>query len=374
MAAQKEQTGTALAPTSAAEVVKADDYGAIMERVLVVGDLAKLTAQERVSYYLAVCNSMGLNPLTRPFEYLNLNGKLTLYAVRNCTDQLRSRHGVSTEIVKRASQGRDSELYEVIARATTADGRYDESSGVVYIGGLRGEALANALMKAETKAKKRATLSLVGLSMLDETEVESIPRQRAEPVLVDHATGEIVEQHAPARSDQRTVSRVCASFAEVRRINNLEDAAECLRVSREERAEALASGRITPNGTGRKAVDEAMVAAEKHYDLLRERESFQPEQPAQPPVVEEDAAVAAARVVYKQMKTRIAATVEDSDPEDGLADLSALREEVLALADTPGWSVNGKALASLLKLCADAGRALEQRRAEGDAAPSDLEG
>jgi hypothetical protein len=373
VAAQKEQS-TALAQTSAAEVVKAEDYSAIMERVLVVGDLAKLTAQERVSYYFAVCNSMGLNPLTRPFEYLNLNGKLTLYAVRNCTDQLRSRHGVSTEIVKRASQGRDSELYEVIARATTADGRYDESSGVVYIGGLRGEALANALMKAETKAKKRATLSLVGLSMLDETEVESIPRQRAEPVLVDHATGEIVEQHAPARSDQRTVARVCAAFAEVRNLNDATDAGGQLRRANDLRDEALASGRITPNGSGRKAVDEAMVAAEKHYDLLRERESFQQEPPAEPPAVEEDAAIAAARVVYKQMRTRIAATVEDSDPEEGLADLSALREEVLALADTPGWPADGKPLASLLKLCADAGRALEQRRAEGDAAPSDLEG
>ena len=46
---------------------------------------------------------------------------------------------------------------------------------MVPIEGLRGEALSNAMMKATTKAKRRVTLSLCGLGMLDETEVESIP-------------------------------------------------------------------------------------------------------------------------------------------------------------------------------------------------------
>jgi len=40
---------------------------------------------------------------------------------------------------------------------------------------LQGESLANALMKAETKAKRRVTLSICGLGMLDETEIGSIP-------------------------------------------------------------------------------------------------------------------------------------------------------------------------------------------------------
>ena len=42
---------------------------------------------------------------------------------------------------------------------------------------LKGDALANALMKAETKAKRRVTLSIAGLGWLDETELETIPRQ-----------------------------------------------------------------------------------------------------------------------------------------------------------------------------------------------------
>jgi hypothetical protein len=192
--------------------------------------------------------------------------------------------------------------------------------------------------------------------------------------VVNEATGEIVEQPAPARSDQRTVARVCAKYAEVQRCTNANDAAWQLSEAANECENALDAGLITPYGTGRTAVNLAENAAKRHYSMLLKRESVQPEQPAEQPVVEEGADIAAAQVVYKQMRTRIIATTELADPEDGLADLEVLRAEVKALADTPGWSVNGKALASLLKLCADVGRDLEQRRANADAAPSDLEG
>ncbi|MDQ3831524.1 MAG: hypothetical protein M3361_19940 [Candidatus Tectomicrobia bacterium] len=54
--------------------------------------------------------------------------------------------------------------------------REDESTGAVSVGNLRGDALANALMKCETKAKRRVTLSIAGLGWLDETEIETIPQ------------------------------------------------------------------------------------------------------------------------------------------------------------------------------------------------------
>jgi hypothetical protein len=57
-----------------------------------------------------------------------------------------------------------------------ANGRTDESTGAVPIKGVHGEALANAFLKAETKAKRRVTLSICGLGLLDETELETIPR------------------------------------------------------------------------------------------------------------------------------------------------------------------------------------------------------
>lgn len=147
----------------------------IVESVVIQGDLSKLSPDQRVSYYRAVCDSLGLNPLTRPFDYITLNGKLTLYAKRDATDQLRKRHAISVTIVSRE---RVDDVYIVTARAVAPDGRADESTGAVSIAALKGDALANAYMKAETKAKRRVTLSIVGLGWLDETEIETVPSAR----------------------------------------------------------------------------------------------------------------------------------------------------------------------------------------------------
>lgn len=145
---------------------------AAIERVLIEGDLSVLNEQQRTQYLVRVCESMGLNPLTKPFEYVKLNNKLTLYCTRAGTDQLRKVNRVSIKITERQNH---ENVYIVTAQATTPDGRYDESTGAVSIGGLRGDALANACMKAETKAKRRVTLSICGLGWLEESEIETIP-------------------------------------------------------------------------------------------------------------------------------------------------------------------------------------------------------
>jgi hypothetical protein len=143
-----------------------------MESVITKGDLSKLTPQERVQFYKATCDSVGLNPLTRPLEYLTLNGKTVLYARRDAADQLRKINGISVEVV---SQKADGDMLTVHVRARDKTGRSDEDFGVVSIAGLRGEARANATLKCITKAKRRVTLSIAGLGFLDETEVDDIP-------------------------------------------------------------------------------------------------------------------------------------------------------------------------------------------------------
>ncbi len=150
------------------------------ERALLTGDLAALNQEQRTSLYMKVCESLNLNPLTQPFQYLNLNGKLQMYASRNCTDQLRQIHSVSLKITGRTTVG---DAYIVTAQASTPAGRVDESTGVIVAGHLKGDNLANALMKAETKAKRRVTLSICGLSMMDETELETVKDAK----LVDQA-------------------------------------------------------------------------------------------------------------------------------------------------------------------------------------------
>lgn len=144
--------------------------GVAIERVLIGGDLSALSPDQKLSYYNKVCDSLGLNPLTQPFSYIRLNGKEVLYATRACTEQLRTIHKVSLTITSREVMG---DVYVVTAQAKTGE-RCDESTGAVTIKGLAGDNLANAYMKAETKAKRRVTLSICGLGLLDETEVASI--------------------------------------------------------------------------------------------------------------------------------------------------------------------------------------------------------
>jgi hypothetical protein len=160
--------------------VQGDD--AIMERVIALGDLKLLKAEERNSYYLAVCRSLGLNPMTRPFEYITLNGKLVLYARKDCTEQLRRLHGIS--IVKLETNERDG-VFEVLAYAKSKDGREDVDFGAVSIKGLQGDALVNAKLKSITKSKRRVTLSICGLGMVDETEIETIPTVHAVPAQIE---------------------------------------------------------------------------------------------------------------------------------------------------------------------------------------------
>ena len=156
----------------------------LQEKVLLGGDLSRLSVQERLAYYNNICLSLELNPLTRPFEYLSLSGKTVLYARKDCTEQLRTKRHVSVKIVSReVVEG----IYVVTAQACMPDTdmpegiRWDESIGAVPIENVKGEARANAMMKGETKAKRRVTLSICGLGMLDETEVDSIPGAKVMP-------------------------------------------------------------------------------------------------------------------------------------------------------------------------------------------------
>lgn len=174
-------------------LAKADPAG-MLERVIAGGDLSKLSPADRLAYYMRRCESLGLNPYTQPFEYILLNNKLTLYARKDCADQLRNSRKVS---IGKPDIRFEDDWIIVTVEASTPDGRTDSDIGVVNRKDMGG-AFGNALMKAVTKAKRRVTLSICGLGMLDETEIDSIPDAKVPPpsvaVLpqrVDQDTGEI---------------------------------------------------------------------------------------------------------------------------------------------------------------------------------------
>lgn len=142
-------------------------------------DLSKLSEPQRVEYYKVVCERAGLDPMAKPFDLITLQGKLVLYANKTTTAQLTAINNLTVTIVsKEVVNG----LFVVTARATKPNGASSEDIGAVTIGGLTGDAAANAMMKAITKAKRRAVLGVCGLGMLDETETETIPAHHVETV------------------------------------------------------------------------------------------------------------------------------------------------------------------------------------------------
>jgi hypothetical protein len=145
----------------------------VLEKVMLSSDLSGLSPLEKVMHIKRVCESLGLNPLTSPIKLIKFQGKEIAYCSKDATEQLRKNNKVSiTSIVPNLLEGG---LYVVTATASIPDGRQDSSTGAVVTKGLNGDALANAMMKAETKAKRRVTLSICGLGFMDESEVESLP-------------------------------------------------------------------------------------------------------------------------------------------------------------------------------------------------------
>ena len=155
-----------------------------ISKLILKGDLSGLSEKEKVEYYGALCKSLNLNPMLKPFDYITFvrDGKQfeMLYATKSCAEQLRKIHGISVIETTRTITD-EYVVYDVKVQDST--GRTDTGTGVVSLVATRkdgtkykltGTAYADAIMKAETKAKRRATLSISGLGMLDETELDFV--------------------------------------------------------------------------------------------------------------------------------------------------------------------------------------------------------
>ena len=157
----------------------------IIESIVTKGDLSGLNQVQKVQYYNYRCKQIGLDPSAKPFDLLNLSGKQVLYANAGATQQLCNIHRLSTQIT---GKERVDDIYIVSVRVTGADGRVSENQGAVSIANLKGDALANGVLKATTKAIRRSVLAHCGLGMLDETEVETIPNAHKESIVIPQDT------------------------------------------------------------------------------------------------------------------------------------------------------------------------------------------
>jgi hypothetical protein len=157
------------------ELIAQNKIGAL-EKILAHGDLSPMDQEQRLTYMKTVCKTLGISMLGKPFDFIKLNGKLVMYANASCAAQLRALHNISLKVI---SKERVDGLYVVTVDAVTGKGRTDSAIGAINIKGLHGQALADALMKCETKAKRRATLSLCGLNMLDEISAKDVAEREA---------------------------------------------------------------------------------------------------------------------------------------------------------------------------------------------------
>jgi len=189
---------TDLAPNEERALATTDDEAAAaLAHVLGTGDLHQLTNEQRVGHYLALCRSLGINSLSRPFDWIEFEDyesrtkKLVLYPNKSCAEQLRRAHEISVRIVRKEPVG---DLFVVELEGTTPSGRVGFASKYVSVidrqgQRLRGQRLGNAYMKAESGALRRLTFSMVGLGGLPDPD----ELQRARMVVVD-GTGAVVEQ------------------------------------------------------------------------------------------------------------------------------------------------------------------------------------
>lgn len=137
----------------------------IIASLVINGDLSRLTPDQKVAFYNYKCQQAGLDPAAKPFDLLKLNGKEILYANIGCTQQLTANRGLSHQIVSRENI---NDTYCVFCRVTGPDNRSTENMGAASLKGLVGEAIANAMMKATSKAIRRTVLAHCGLGLLDD--------------------------------------------------------------------------------------------------------------------------------------------------------------------------------------------------------------
>lgn len=196
----------------------------IIAALVLNGDLKGLRPEQKIEFYKYRCEQVGLDSATKPFDLLILNGKEVLYANAACSQQLTAIHKLSHEITGREKV---DDIYIVNCRVIGIDKRYTENMGAVSLANLKGETLANAMMKANTKAIRRAVLAHCGLGMLDETEVATIVGAKVVPwnpiTMVTGMTIENKSEDKITNDEYKSLIKALSNFPETATENFIEE-------------------------------------------------------------------------------------------------------------------------------------------------------
>lgn len=154
-----------------------------VEDIILKQDLTVLPSDEKVKYVMMLCERLGIDFAQKPFAIIKFQGQEKLYATKDCTEQLRKIHGVSVTDIKHQLL---DDIFAVTVTLQDKYGKVDVATGAVPLviwdktlnaeRKLTTEEKCNAIMKAETKAKRRGTLSICGLGILDDSERDTMPK------------------------------------------------------------------------------------------------------------------------------------------------------------------------------------------------------
>ena len=181
--------------------------GDAMKSIALHGDYSKVSEGDRVNIALNLCETFGLNPATVPFNWLKneKTGAISLYPNKSCAAGLASNRNLSVEVVKEGPVM--DTAYSVTVRVKEGD-RVTEDVGVTSITyfkkgdastpgswtRIEGSGLADAIMKAHTKATRRTVLKHCGLSLPEEKEGEEPIIIVDTPVKVTETPKEVAKQ------------------------------------------------------------------------------------------------------------------------------------------------------------------------------------
>ena len=136
-------------------------------------DLRGLTKEEIAELVTDMAIRMGVDPSLAPIDIIpTREGKLVPYVNARGAAELRKRHGISVTDLETKKDGPD--VVVLIAHVRDLDGKTETGVGACEYDSARPATIARAWMVAETRAKRRATMSAVGIFLEAESdEVEA---------------------------------------------------------------------------------------------------------------------------------------------------------------------------------------------------------
>lgn len=164
------------------------------------GNTAKFTKEQKAELVMTISSHYGLNPALMPFNFINFQGQEKLYLTKVGCDQIAKNLNLTREIV---SKDLDKETLILTITAKVSDKeRSETASASIFLGSyntkgelvkLKGNDLANSLMKCESKAKRRATLAFIGFQF-EEDSVENYDKETEKVKAGETMTKEIIKE------------------------------------------------------------------------------------------------------------------------------------------------------------------------------------